>query len=196
MIPAHLTDDERRGMLKLARQALEAAVTARALPSQDIEDLPERLKEIGASFVTLTNHGDLRGCIGTIEAHQALADDIREHAAAAALMDYRFNPVTPDELSDIEIEVSYLTPPQPLEYIYPTDLPTLLRPNVDGVVIKDGRRRATFLPQVWEKLPEPEDFLSQLCMKMGAQPDLWLRKKLEILIYQVEEVHEHQFRTS
>ena len=91
---------------------------------------------------------------------------------------------------DIEIEISYLTHPEVLPYEKPSDLLELIRPNIDGVVIRDGRRRATFLPQVWEKIPNAEEFLEQLCTKMGSPPDLWRRKKLDILIYQVEEFHE------
>ena len=83
-----------------------------------------------------------------------------------------------------------LTRPQPLKYDRPDELLTLLRPNIDGVILRDGMRRATFLPQVWDKIPDPQDFLEELCMKMGAQPDLWRRKKLEVLTYQVEEFHE------
>jgi AmmeMemoRadiSam system protein A len=109
---------------------------------------------------------------------------------AAALQDYRFPPVPLEELPEIEIEISRLTTPQPLEYADATDLVSALRPGVDGVTLRDGWRRATFLPQVWEKLPDPEMFLSHLCDKMGAAPDLWRRKKLDVSIYQVEEFHE------
>jgi len=115
---------------------------------------------------------------------------VREHAIAAALQDYRFPPVQPEELGSIEIEVSRLTRPQPLPYDGPADLIAKLRPGVDGVILQDGFRRATFLPQVWEKIPAPEQFLSELCLKMGAPADLWRRKPLEVSTYQVEEFHE------
>jgi AmmeMemoRadiSam system protein A len=156
----------------------------------DENELTPVLRAPGASFVTLTVEGVLRGCIGALEPYQSLAEDVREHARAAALEDYRFPPVSPEELERINIEVSRLTTPQPLGYSEPDQLPGLLRPGVDGVVLMDGYRRATFLPQVWEKLPNPIDFLEHLCVKMGASPDLWKRKKLEVLIYQVEEFHE------
>ena len=185
-----LTSDERSILLKLARQAIEAAAKRQALPALDLASLPAALAEQGASFVTLTRHGELRGCIGALEAYQPLAEDVREHAVAAATEDYRFPPVREEELPELEIEISRLTPSQPLDYSQPGDLPGLLRPNLDGVVLRDGWRRATFLPQVWEKIPDPEDFLANLCYKMGVSADLWRHKKLNVSIYQVEEFHE------
>jgi AmmeMemoRadiSam system protein A len=185
-----LTLDEKQTLLKLARQALELGVRGEKLPPPDREALSSRLRADGASFVTLTVDGDLRGCIGTLEAYQPLAEDVREHAVAAALDDYRFPPVQVAELNGIQLEVSRLTAPVPLEYARPAELVTKLRPQVDGVILRDGSRRATFLPQVWEKIPNAEDFLDNLCHKMGAAPDLWRRKHLEVLTYQVEEFHE------
>ncbi len=190
MIPEFLSPEERAILLKLARQAIEKGVCGEPLPALDLLSLPLRLREKGATFVTLTNRGDLRGCIGTLEASQPLAEDVREHAIAAALHDYRFPPVAPAELPDIRIEISRLTPLKPVAYENPQDLLKIIRPRVDGVVLKDGFRRATFLPQVWEKIPDPELFLSYLCQKMGAPPDLWTRKKLEVWTYQVEEFGE------
>lgn len=190
MIPTPLTEADKRTMLQLARQALEAGVRGVKLPPVDYENLPPLFRKEGASFVTLTRGGELRGCIGAIEAFQPLAEDIREHAMAAAAEDYRFPPVTVDELPSIAVEVSYLTPLQPVEYDRPADLPGHLRPHIDGVVLRDGFRRATFLPQVWDKIGDPASFLGQLCWKMGAAPDTWKRKKLQVWTYQVEEVHE------
>jgi AmmeMemoRadiSam system protein A len=185
-----LAPQERLLMLTLARQALGCAVEGRALPPLDLQELPERLREPGATFVTLTRKGSLRGCIGTLEPREPLAQDVREHAVAAATQDYRFPPVSLQELPEIEIEVSRLTLPQDLDYQTPDELIERLRPGVDGVILRDGFQRATFLPQVWEKLPDPQEFLCHLCMKMGAPPDLWRQKKLHVQIYQVEEFHE------
>ncbi len=187
-----LTDHEKEILLSLARQALERAVRGELLEPLDLESLPDHLRQPGCTFVTLTCLGELRGCIGALEVRRPLAEDIFEHAVAAALQDYRFPPVLPDELSEIEIEVSCLTPPQALEYNDAADLLNRLRPGIDGVTLRDGWRRATFLPQVWEKLPDPEMFLGHLCDKMGAAPDLWRRKKLEVSVYQVEEFHENR----
>ena len=190
MIPDQLSQEERSILLELARQELNRAVLREPRSSTNLSSLPPRLQELGATFVTLTINGELRGCIGALEAYQPLAEDVKEHAMAAALQDYRFPPVKPDELQNINIEISRLTPAKPFDYQTSNDLLKGLRPGVDGVVLRYGGRRATFLPQVWEKIPDPSTFLSHLCQKMGAAPDLWLHKKLDVLIYQVEEFHE------
>jgi AmmeMemoRadiSam system protein A len=185
-----LSPAERAQLLQLARRALEDGVCGRPLLPLDLSELSSRLSQPGASFVTLTAAGELRGCVGGLEPIMALAEDVRLHAVSAALEDYRFPPVQPAELADLQVEISCLTPAQPLEYGDAGDLLARLRPNTDGVVLKEGLRRATFLPQVWEKVPDPDKFLSLLCRKMGAPPDLWRRKHLDVLVYQVEEFHE------
>ncbi len=185
-----LTDAEKQVLLRLAREALELGVRGKKLPPLDSTSLPPRLLEDGASFVTLTINHELRGCIGALEAYQPLAEDVREHAVAAALEDPRFPPVDESELSRIHIEVSYLTAPIPLEYSSSQDLIARLNPHQDGVILKYGNRRATFLPQVWDQISDPEDFLSHLCAKMGAPSNLWRDTKLQVYIYHVEEFHE------
>ena len=185
-----LTPDERKLLLALARQALVEGVSGLRLLPLDLQSLPEALRLPGATFVTLTKQGELRGCVGALEAYQPLAEDAREHAVAAALQDFRFPPVAPDEVADLEIEISRLTAPEPLEYQDAQQLIKALRPGVDGVILRDGIRRATFLPQVWLKLPEPSEFLDHLCAKMGNEPQLWRYKKLLVYRYQVEEFHE------
>jgi len=185
-----LTLDEQKELLFVAREAIEYRVQGKKLPSIQSSSLTSSLREQGASFVTLTIHGQLRGCIGALEAYQPLIDDVREHAIAAAFEDPRFPPLREDELSRIQIEVSRLTRPIPLEYKDADDLISKLKPHIDGVVINDGLRRATFLPQVWEKLPDPSDFMDNLCYKMGTSHRHWRNKHLEVLIYQVEEFHE------
>ncbi len=186
-----LTPEEKQTLLQVARQALEGSVRGEDLPSLDLQSMSPRLQEQGATFVTLTIDGNLRGCIGALDAHQPLVEDVREHAIAAALQDFRFPNVEPGELPLIEIEVSRLTHPIPLVYDTPENLLATLRPEVDGVLICDGSRRATFLPQVWEKLPDPIEFLNSLCYKMGVAPDLWRKKHLGVSIYQVEEFREY-----
>ncbi|PWB52401.1 MAG: hypothetical protein C3F13_11610 [Anaerolineales bacterium] len=191
MVPEqHLSEADRTYLLSLARQTIENHLRGHKVPALDFERLSPQLRADGASFVTLTYRGYLRGCIGSLEPIQSLAEDVREHALDAAFQDYRFPPVQLKEMNEIEIEISYLTRPEPLKYTDSDDLLRKIRPNMDGVVIRDGVRRATFLPQVWEKVPDPEEFLEQLCMKMGAPADTWKRKKLEVLTYQVEEFHE------
>jgi hypothetical protein len=186
----HLEQTEQALLLQIAREALTLSVQGRALPPLDLANLPQPLQKDGASFVTLTEGGQLRGCIGALEAYQPLALDVQEHAMAAALQDYRFPQVRPDELGRIEIEISVLTPRTELDYETPEDLIQKLRPNVDGVVLQDSFRKATFLPQVWEQLPQPEPFLAHLCQKMGAASDLWQKKHLTVFTYQVQEFHE------
>jgi hypothetical protein len=188
----HLTDNDRIFLLKLARESIENHIHNKPLPKFDKSALSPVLLDEGASFVTLTYKGYLRGCVGALEPYQSLVEDVCEHAVAAAFQDYRFPPVRADEIHEIQIEISYLTRPEILDYSNSMELVEKLRPNLDGVVIRDGIRRATFLPQVWEKIPDPVDFLDQLCMKMGATPDLWRKRKLEVLIYQVEEFHEEK----
>jgi AmmeMemoRadiSam system protein A len=191
MVPEQLlAEPDRSLLLSLARQSIENYAKGVSMPPLEIKGLSQCLQDPGASFVTLTCRGYLRGCVGALEPYQSLVEDVREHAIAAAFQDYRFPPVQADEIEDIKIEISYLTRPEPLKYENPAELPAKLRRGIDGVVIRDGSRRATFLPQVWEKIPDPEEFLEELCMKMGAQPDLWRKKKLVVLTYQVEEFHE------
>ncbi len=185
-----LTNEEKKTLLSLARAALEAGVRGAAVPPVDLDAMSPSLRSPGASFVTLTIRGELRGCVGALEAYQPLAKDVCEHAVAAGLDDPRFQPVSPEELASIEIEVSRLTPPRALDYRDPPDLLERLRPGIDGVTLRDGGRRATFLPQVWEKLPDKAAFLDQLCAKMGASPDTWRTRHLQVQTYQVEEFHE------
>lgn len=185
-----LTNEEQKQLLRLAREALNAALRGEQLPAVDLEALSPNLRRPGASFVTLTRKGELRGCIGALEPQQALALDVRDHAIAAAQQDYRFEPVQAYELADICIEISALSLPKDLDYQTPRELTERLQPGVDGVTLMDGRRRATFLPQVWAKLPATDQFLSYLCQKMGSAPDTWRAKKLRVQTYQVEEFHE------
>ncbi|HNS06426.1 MAG TPA: AmmeMemoRadiSam system protein A [Anaerolineaceae bacterium] len=185
-----LTEEEKHYLLQLARRTIEQALKQAPEPEIDLGMLSAALKEPGASFVTLTIRRNLRGCIGSLEARQALAFDVREHARQAAFEDYRFPPLSKAELPATSIEISRLTAPLDLEYQQPSDLPRILRPGIDGVILQDGYRRATFLPQVWEQLPNVDDFLSHLCVKMGSPADLWKRKTLQVKTYSVEEFHE------
>lgn len=195
-MPDSLTPAEQRSLLNMAREALEHGVRGQPAPPLEPTSLTETLRANGASFVTLTIHGELRGCIGALEAYQPLADDVREHAIAAALEDPRFPPVREAELSRIQIEISRLTRPVPLPYTDSADLLSKLKPHVDGVILRDGYRRATFLPQVWEKIPNPAEFLNNLCHKMGLTANAWRTKHLEVLVYQVEEFHESTDRAA
>jgi len=185
-----LSEEERNILLSVAREAITAAVARRSLPALQIEKQPQILQADGATFITLTKNGHLRGCIGTMEPYQPLIADVQEHAVAAALSDYRFPKVTQDELGQIRIEVSRLTPLKRLPYKETEELVKALRIGVDGVLIRNEGRQATFLPQVWEQLPQPDQFLSQLCLKMGAPADLWKTQPMEVFTYQVEKFKE------
>ena len=190
-----LSLSEQRQLLHLARAALEAAVRDESPPLVNPADLSPALTRSGTCFVTLMNGAELRGCIGGLQAHQPLYQDVREHTAQSARSDYRFSPITAVEAPRIDIEISVLTEPQPLRYDSSDQLPHLLRPNVDGVILNQGFRRATFLPQVWERVPDPATFLSMLCEKMGAAPNLWRHTKLEVLTYQVEKFTESDMKS-
>jgi len=185
-----LTPEEKKELLLLARESIVHAAAGKRLPALSGERITENLRTNGAAFVTLTIGGELRGCIGSLQAYRPLVEDVQQHAVDAALNDYRFQPVTEMEVPLLEIEISVLTKPEPLRYSSPADLPILLHPGVDGVVLRDGPLSATFLPQVWEQLPVPEAFLGHLCQKMGVSADHWRKKVLQVSIYHVEEFKE------
>ena len=131
------------------------------------------MQQPGASFVTLTRQGELRGCIGSLEAHRPLERDVRENALGAALRDPRFMPLSRGEFDAIRVEVSLLSASEPLEVADEAAALAALRPHVDGVVFEYGHLRSTFLPQVWEQLPDPDQFLAHLKRKAGLPMDFW-----------------------
>ncbi|MCP5149802.1 MAG: AmmeMemoRadiSam system protein A [Ectothiorhodospiraceae bacterium] len=161
--------DRQARLLALARAALHP----HALPPTLDATTPGWLTEPGASFVTLTLGGALRGCIGSIEATRALALDVHHNAIAAASRDPRFPPLDRDEVGAVRVEVSVLSALEPLAACDVDSLLGLIRPMVDGILIDDGARRATFLPQVWSVLPEPRMFLRRLGEKAGLAPGVW-----------------------
>jgi uncharacterized protein len=188
--PRLISSTSQQLLLDIARQALCAFTKSQPSPTLSLHTLPEELQQNGSSFVTLTNGGKLRGCIGSLEFTTSLAEDVQNHSVSAACSDHRFPTVTISELDQLRIEISILSQPRKLVYQQPQDLIGLLRPGIDGVVIKRGIQRATFLPQVWEKIPQIEEFLSVLCSKAGLSPNAWQTTPLEILTYQVESFHE------
>ncbi len=180
------TEEQRKFLLKLARKTVTASVRHEPLPVVDRQDVDSALAQRRACFVTLTIDGRLRGCIGSIFPEEPLYRAVIRKAQAAAMADPRFPPVTPKELKRIEIEISVLTLPEELEFDSPEELLEKLRPGVDGVVLRLGNRQATYLPQVWEKIPEKRSFLSHLAKKAGLGPSEWMNDRVEILVYQVE----------
>lgn len=152
----------------------------------DRTGLPPALREPGATFVTLKLNGRLRGCIGSFEADRSLAEDVSRNAYSAAFMDYRFPPLSGEEFPDIELHISLLTPLEPMDVQSREDLLRQLHPGMDGLLLEDSTHRSTFLPQVWESLPDPEDFLGELLLKAGLPREHW-SDTLSFHRYRVEE---------
>ena len=160
-------------LLELAGRSIKSGLENGSAFRPDMALLPPSLRVNGASFVTLKLHGELRGCIGTLEARLPLAVDVAQNAFESAFHDPRFPSVTEKELSSLEIHISILTPPQPMSFESEEDFLGQLRPGRDGIILAEGYRRGTFLPAVWEELPKPKDFLRYLKMKAGLPQDYW-----------------------
>jgi len=168
----HATTTENSGevLIPIARASISQAL---GIPyGATNEDLPW-LHEKGASFVTLTQNQNLRGCIGTLEAHRPLLIDVKANAHAAAFRDPRFSPLKAHELDSTEIEISLLSAMQPLMFSGEQEALAQLQPGIDGIVFEFGRYRSTFLPQVWEQLPDVDVFMAHLKHKAGLQPSFW-----------------------
>jgi AmmeMemoRadiSam system protein A len=164
-----MTEDRGKIMLAIARTAI-ASKLGKALTAD--ESAPW-LSEPGATFVTLTIYGELRGCIGSLEPYRPLLQDLQQNALAAAFRDPRFPPLNERELDTVRVEVSHLSPVAPLAFKDEADALAQLRPGVDGVILEYGRNRGTFLPQVWEQLPTSREFFRHLKMKAGLPADFW-----------------------
>ena len=175
------TDPLGQALLAIARHAIAArfGIEASAVTP------PAELSQPGASFVTLTQNGQLRGCIGSLEPYRALAVDVAENALAAAFRDPRFAPLERDELARTRIEVSLLGAAQAIDFACEDDAIARLRPGIDGVILSHGSRRATFLPQVWESLPDPHHFIAELKLKAGLPADFW-DSAISLARYQVK----------
>ena len=187
---AKLTFNEGQALLWLARNTIARCLGQTAEESPDpatAEALASpRLQERRGVFVTLKSGGRLRGCIGSLSAAGSVVDGVRDNAVKAASCDPRFPCLTAEELPGVRIEVSVLTPLEPLAYDGAGDLVSRLQPGRDGVLIEQDGLSATFLPQVWEQLPEPERFLEQLCLKAGLPGSAWREGRLRVETYQVQ----------
>ncbi|MFH1126050.1 MAG: AmmeMemoRadiSam system protein B [Candidatus Altiarchaeota archaeon] len=181
-----VTTENQEFLLKLARETLEKYLTDASTPEVDVKQLSEDLSAERGCFVTLKKYGQLRGCIGHIIPQEPLYKCVIDNAVNAAVDDPRFRPTTYGELKEISIEISVLTVPKKLEYSSSDDLLNKLVPLRDGVVLKSGWHQATYLPQVWEQLPDKVDFLSSLCEKAGASSDCWRDTSTEISIYNAQ----------
>lgn len=185
-----IREDQARALLLLARQTIMSHFK-KSLPQNQVEEMEARLQDPElqvqcGTFVTLKLGKQLRGCIGTLSQGESIGDGIRSNAINAAFHDPRFSPLSKEELQLISIEVSVLTPSQPLAYDDAEELIARLRPHVDGVTLRKGGYSATFLPQVWEQLPDVRSFLSHLCSKAGLAPDAWRTENPEVEVYQVQ----------
>lgn len=167
--PVPFPTDAGQVLLPLARAAIGAEL---GLEHAASEDLPW-LRQHGACFITLMQDAKLRGCIGTLRAHRALAEDVKANAVAAAFRDPRFKPLAADEFTGVSVEVSILSVLQPLSFSDEPDALRQLRAGMDGVVFEYGHHTSTFLPQVWDDLKEPSEFLAHLKYKAGLPPDFW-----------------------
>ncbi len=182
-----LTDKEKSLLLSLARQAIIKKDKNLKIDEKELTGL---LKENSGCFVTLTIDGNLRGCIGYIKPVKPLYQAVIDNAYNAAYSDYRFNPVSDDEIKKLNIEISILTNPQKLDFTSPNDLLKKITPDKDGVIISKDRHSATFLPQVWEKLPDKIRFLEELCLKAGLNKNAWQEKGFNVEIYRVKHFKE------
>lgn len=171
--PAAYSDTDRQSLLEVARLAIDAAAHRRPGLEPALQDYAPVLRDKRACFVTLEQQGELRGCIGTLTARSPLVVEVAHMARAAAVEDPRFPPVGPAELPSLEIHISVLSVPSRMTFSSETDLIRQLRPGVDGLILRDAGHSGTFLPSVWEKLPEPREFLQHLKRKAGLPASHW-----------------------
>lgn len=167
------TTKEKKILLAVADDSIKYGLDNHCQIKINIEDYPEKLRQIGACFVTLEVDGELRGCMGSLIAHQPLIADIAHNAYCAAFSDPRFIPLTADELPHLVKHISILSKPEPMQFKSEQDLLSQLRPGVDGLILSDFGYRGTFLPAVWESCPEPEMFLKHLKLKACLPEDYW-----------------------
>jgi len=172
-------------LLDIARQSIASGLRDGEPIAVDPTAYPAELAEWRATFVTLRRASELRGCIGGLVASRPLVVDIAHHAFRAAFRDHRFAPLEADEFDELEIDISILSPLEPVSVHSEGALLELIRPGVDGLVVKDGTRQGTFLPAVWESLSEPSAFWRELKRKAGIPPDAW-SSRWEIFRYTVE----------
>ncbi len=182
--PDDFSNEQGNVLLDVARNKIAEQLGQKyKKPDVPYDDIFESCR---GTFVTLKINNQLRGCIGNLEPTGNVVDGVERNAINAAFNDHRFSPLSEEEFIETEIEISILTEPVPLAYKTADDLLSKLRPNIDGVIIKKGFSGATFLPQVWEQLPEPVHFLEHLCQKAGLSKNAWKDGKIEISTYQVQ----------
>lgn len=184
--PPRLAPPLRQQLLQLASESIRKGLCGETLEVR-AADYAAPLREARATFVTLHVDAQLRGCIGTLEAHRLLVEDVASNAWSAAFRDPRFPALTWPEYERIEIHISILSPPEPVQFTSEEDLLAQLRPRIDGLIIEEGFYRGTFLPSVWEQLADPREFLRQLKRKAGLHPDHW-SSRLRVQRYTTESI--------
>lgn len=184
-LDSHLNTEQRQALLGVARRSIALGLEEGRPLRVNLEDYAAELRTQRAAFVTLQEFGQLRGCIGHLEALQPLVKDVAENAFAAAFRDPRFPPVTARELERLHIEISVLTPATPLGFGSEQELVAMIEPGRDGLILEEGLARGTFLPSVWEALPNPVDFLRQLKRKAGLPENYW-SDRLRVSRYRTE----------
>ncbi|MDH3948579.1 MAG: AmmeMemoRadiSam system protein A [Gammaproteobacteria bacterium] len=181
-----LNVEDQETLLRVAADSIRHGLETGHALSVSLEDYPPALQQAGASFVTLTILRQLRGCIGMLTATRPLIEDVAKNAFAAAFKDSRFPPLTEAEYAQLEYHISILNPAETMEFDSEADLLQQLRPGIDGLILEDRGRRATFLPSVWESLPKPTEFLQHLKIKAGLPSDYW-SNTLRMQRYTVQE---------
>jgi AmmeMemoRadiSam system protein A len=176
---------ERATLLEIADRSIKHGLERGTPLSISASDFPEGLQQQRACFVTLLLDGELRGCIGHLEALMPVINDVAENAYAAAFRDPRFPPLTPSEQDKLEIHISILTPAEAISFESEQELISKIRPAVDGLILVDGQHKGTFLPSVWESLPDTHSFLSHLKQKAGLPVDYW-SNTLKVYRYETE----------
>ena len=168
-----LSSDDKTLLLDIARRSIQHGLEHRKPLPVDPAEFSPLLQEQGATFVTLNLHHQLCGCIGTLQAYQPLVKDVADHAYAAAFDDPRFPSLSTSEEPDLELHISILTPAEPMEFSSEQDLLEQIQPGIDGLILESGYHKGTFLPSVWESLPDKQQFLRHLKQKAGLPPDYW-----------------------
>ncbi|MGD2118280.1 MAG: AmmeMemoRadiSam system protein A [Chromatiales bacterium] len=184
------TDAQKKALLQLARDSIRNGLDNGAPLQVNYQDYETDLQQPLACFVTLNKHGELRGCIGHLTAMQSLVEDVVENAYSAAFSDPRFPPLQPAEFEQLEVEISVLSRPEAMHINGEQDLLEQIRPQIDGLILEDNSHRGTFLPSVWESLPQKEDFLRHLKMKAGLLPDYW-SDQIRVSRYTTESFSDH-----
>ena len=181
-----LTPSHKQQLLQLAGESIKKGLCGETLAVR-AAGFPEPLRALRATFVTLHIEAQLRGCIGTLEARRTLVEDVASNAYGAAFRDPRFRALTWSEYERLDIHISILSLPEPVQFSSEADLLAQLRPQVDGLIIEEGFYRGTFLPSVWEQLPEPREFLRHLKHKAGLPPDYW-SSRIRVQRYTTESI--------